>query len=178
MIVSGSPSSLSRSERVLQYLGELVRQEGFSIKHISVKDIDAADLLFGNFGSSDVLRVADEMKQAKGAIVGSPVYKGAYTGVLKALFDILPQDVLQDTPVLPVMTGGSPSHLLAMEYTLKPLLATVKGINLKGLYFEDSQLDKTSEHPILDAGLLDRSRKQLDYFLGKITEKSIATSAH
>ena len=114
------------------------------------------------------------MENADGVIVGSPVYKASYSGVLKALFDMLPQDILQDTHVLPVMTGGSLSHLLALEYALKPLLATVKGQNLKGLYFQDSEIDKTSDNPILDVDMLNRTKKQLDYFFGKVKRKEHA----
>jgi len=171
VIVSGSPSPLSKSERVLYYLGDLVEQEGFDVEHISVKDVDAEDLLFGNFGSAEIKRIAEVLKQAEGAIIGSPVFKASYTGVLKALFDLLPQDILEDTPVLPVMTGGSSSHLLALEYALKPLLASVKGLNVKGLYFKDSELDKTREMPILDEDMLRRSEKQIAYFLEKLGRK-------
>ncbi len=174
VIVSGSPSSLSRSERILYYLGELAEQEGFSVKHISVKDVDAEDLLFANFNSTKIKEIANDLENADGVIVGSPVYKASYSGVLKALFDMLPQDILQDTHVLPVMTGGSLSHLLALEYALKPLLATVKGHNLKGLYFQDSEIDKTSDNPILDVDMLNRTKKQLDYFLGKVKRKEHA----
>ncbi|WP_068673553.1 NADPH-dependent FMN reductase [Oceanobacillus sp. Castelsardo] len=171
VIISGSPSSISKSERILYYLGDLVKREGFSIKQISVKGVDAKDLLFGNFESPEIKEIARRLELAKGVIVGSPVYKASYSGVLKALFDILPQDVLQDTPVLPVMTGGSPSHLLALEYALKPLLASVKGQSLKGLYFQDSQLDMSTDNPIVDEDMLNRTNKQLKYFLGKIRQE-------
>lgn len=170
VIVSGSPSSTSRSERVLHYLGKRVEQEGFSIKHISVKDVDADDLLFGNFNSEQIKQITDDLQRADGVIVGTPVYKSSYSGVLKALIDLLPQDILQDTPVLPLMTGGSASHLLAVEYTLKPLLASLKGQSVKGLYFLDSQLDKTKENPIIDKEILERTNKQLEYFLGKVNQ--------
>jgi FMN reductase len=170
VIVSGSPSSTSRSERVLHYLGKRVEQEGFSIKHISVKDVDADDLLFGNFKSEQIKQISFELEQADGVIVGTPVYKSSYSGVLKALIDLLPQDILQDKPVLPLMTGGSPAHLLAIEYTLKPLLASLKGHNVKGLYYQDSQLDKTKENPLIDKEILERTEKQLHYFLGKVNQ--------
>ncbi|MFP3359869.1 NAD(P)H-dependent oxidoreductase, partial [Planococcus sp. SIMBA_143] len=97
-----------------------------------MRDVPAKDLMFGNFNSPAVTDIAEDIHNARGVIVGSPVYKAAYSGVLKSLFDILPQDVLRDTPVLPIMSGGSISHLLAMEYTLKPLLSTLKGVPLKG----------------------------------------------
>ncbi|WP_156856428.1 NADPH-dependent FMN reductase [Oceanobacillus sp. AG] len=168
VIVSGSPSALSRSERILYYLGDLAEEEGYSVKHISVKDIDAEDLLFANFNSPKIKEIAETLEKADGIIVDSPVYKASYSGVLKALFDILPQDVLQDTYVLPVMTGGSSSHLLALDYALKPLLATMKAQNLKGLYYKDSDIDKTGNHVIVDEDVLNRTKKQVNYFLEKI----------
>lgn len=113
--------------------------------------------MFGNFNSPEVNDIARIIENAKGVIVGSPVYKASYSGVLKSLFDILPQDVLKNTPVLPVMSGGSISHLLALEYALKPLISTLKGTTLKGVYYLDSQVDKTSVAPIQDADLIQRT---------------------
>lgn len=172
IILSGSPSAFSRSEQVLKYLGSLLEQKGFSITHISVKDVPYEDLFSGNFNSPAVKNIAALIQDADGVIVGSPVYKGAYSGVLKALIDVLPQDVLQHTPVLPLMTGGSPSHLLAVEYALKPVLATLKAHNLKGLYILDSQIDKQKEMPIIDDDILQRTKKQLDYFAQLVTNTS------
>ncbi len=126
-----------------------------------------------------------ELQKADGVIVGSPVYKASYSGVLKALFDLLPQDVLQDTFVLPVMTGGSSSHLLALDYALKPLLATVKAHSLKGLYFQDSEISKTGSEVIIDNVMLNRTKKQLNYFMRKISvdvpvisEKDVVSASH
>ncbi|WP_099156884.1 NADPH-dependent FMN reductase [Virgibacillus ndiopensis] len=165
VVLSGSPSEFSRSEKVLKYLGSLLEQEHFSVTHISVKDVPYEDLFLGKYDSPAINEIASSIQNAQGVVVGSPVYKGAYSGVLKALLDVLPQDILQHTPVLPLMTGGSMSHLLAIEYTLKPVLATLKGYNLKGLYLLDSQIDKHKENPIVDVGILGRTKKQLYYFI-------------
>src|SRR5690625_1992512 len=144
-IISGSPSGNSSSEKVLNYLGAFLEQEGLSIRHISVKDVSSDVLFEGKYDSPEIQHIAAVLQDAKGVIVGSPVFKGAYSGVLKALIDLLPQDVLEHTPVLPLMTGGSPSHLLALDYALKPVLALLKANNLKGLYFKDTKIDKQSE---------------------------------
>lgn len=165
VIISGSPSENSGSKKVLNYLGTLLEQEGFSITHISVKDVSKDVLFGGEYDSPEIDHITALIEGAKGVIVGSPVYKGAYSGVLKALIDVLPQDVLEHTPVLSLMTGGSPAHLLAVEYTLKPVLASLKAHNLKGLYLTDSQIDKQSENPIIDDDVLQRTRNQLDYFI-------------
>lgn len=177
VIISGSPSELSRSEKLLQYIGSTMRKEHYSVTFISIKDIPAEDLVQGNYESPVLQQITQHIQEASGVIVGSPVYKAAYSGVLKALFDLLPQDVLYDTYVLPIMTGGSPSHMLAMDYALKPLVSTMKGLPLKGLYYIDSQLDKHQENPIIDEEILDRTKKQLFYFLEKIGLKKSISNA-
>lgn len=175
VVISGSPSSESRSQNVLKYIGRILKARGLSIGHISVRDVPAEDLMFGNFSSPEVNDIVINIENAKGVIVGSPVYKASYSGVLKSLFDILPQDVLKNTPVLPVMSGGSISHLLALEYALKPLISTLKGTTLKGVYYLDSQIDKTSVSPIQDADLIQRTEIQIDDLLEKINlEKSFS----
>lgn len=166
VILSGSPSERSRSDLVLKNLGSILNNEGFSVTHISIRDVPKDALFYGEFDDPAVKEIASLIHGAKGVIVGSPVYKAAYSGVLKALLDILPPDILRGTPVLPLMTGGSPSHLLAIEYTLKPLLATLKGQNLKGVYLLDNEIDKSNiDNPIIDHEVLERLKKQLDYFI-------------
>ncbi|AIF44353.1 NADPH-dependent FMN reductase [Virgibacillus sp. SK37] len=175
VIISGSPSLSSRSDRVLKYLGELLEREHFTIRHISIRDIPSDDLFQGNYDSPSVQQVANTLNHASGVIVGSPVYKAAYSGVLKALLDILPQDILQHKPALPLMTGGSPSHMLALEYTLKPLLATLKGQTLKGIYLLDSQIDKQKDNPIIDEDVWNRTKKQLSYFIEILKKQELTT---
>nr|WP_085994488.1 NADPH-dependent FMN reductase [Oceanobacillus senegalensis] len=173
VILSGSPSENSRTQSVLNFMGALLEKENYNVTYLSVRDVPSEDLMFGNFNGIEVTQISSQLKNAKGVIVGSPIYKSSYSGVLKALIDILPQDILQNTPVLPVMTGGSPSHLLALEYTLKPLLATLKGKNLKGLYFTEQQIEKGSLYPIIDEDVLNRTRKQLNYFIELINNERV-----
>lgn len=168
VVLSGSPSEFSGSEQVLKLLTSILERENYSVTFISVKEIDPLVLMSGDYKSPVVHQIADKLQKAKGVIVGSPVYKASYSGVLKALFDILPQDVLEDTIVLPVMTGGSPAHLLAIDYALKPLIHIVKGQSLKGLYYLDKQIDKYQENPIIDEDILERTKKQLTYFTEKV----------
>jgi FMN reductase len=173
VILSGSPSESSRSDMVLRYIGETLRKESFIVRHISVRDVPQEALFYGQFDHPEILELASVIQNSKGVIVGSPVYKAAYSGVLKAFLDIMPQDVLQGKPVLPLMTGGSFSHLLAIEYTLKPLLATLKGQNLKGVFILDGQIDKSSaKNPIIDHEVRYRLQKQLNYFIETLNKRT------
>ncbi len=56
-------------------------------------------------------------------VIGTPVYKAAYSGLLKSLLDLLPQYALAGKTVLPLATGGSTAHVLAIDYALRPVLA-------------------------------------------------------
>lgn len=166
VILSGSPSEFSRSDKVLKYLGRLLEKEHFSVQHISVKDVPPEDLIYGKFDSPAIKRISHDIQGAAGIIIGSPVYKAAYSGALKTLIDVLPQDAFKHKPVLPLLTGGSPSHLLAVEFSLKPLIASLKGHSLQGLYILDSQIDKHLEgNPFLEEEILSRAKKQLHEFI-------------
>ncbi|WP_339164789.1 NADPH-dependent FMN reductase [Siminovitchia sp. FSL W7-1587] len=177
VIISGSPSEFSRSGKILDYLGRLLEREHFSIKHVSVKDIPPEDLVYGNVHSPAIQKVSLDIQETAGVIVGSPVYKAAYSGVLKTLFDLLPQDVFKNIPVLPLMTGGSPGHLLAIEFSLKPLIASLKGKSLQGLYFLDSQINREQKNPIIDEESLLRTKKQLYEFIEIVKKnKRLASS--
>jgi FMN reductase len=172
VILSGSPSESSRTDLVLQYVGKRLKQEGFSVTHVSVRDIPFEDIFNLRFDSPALKELTLLLQGADGVIVGSPVYKAAYTGVLKAVLDLLPQDVLAQKTVLPIMTGGSPAHLLAIEFSLKPLLAALKGQSQQGVYFQDCQIDKTQVvNPIIDEDVLARLKKELYYFIETVNKK-------
>ena len=79
-------------------------------------------------------------------VVATPVYKAAYSGVLKVFLDLLPQTALKGKIVLPLATGGSPHHMLALDYALRPVLQSLgaKSI-LPGIYATDAQVTLTPE---------------------------------
>jgi len=66
-------------------------------------------------------RVVEAVEEADALIVGSPVYKGAYTGLFKHLFDFVDPAALAGKPVAIVATGGGPRHALVVEHVFRPL---------------------------------------------------------
>lgn len=54
-------------------------------------------------------------------VVGTPVYKGSYTGLFKHLIDFIDPNALGSVPVVLTATGGSPRHALVIEHQLRPL---------------------------------------------------------
>ncbi|WP_250549602.1 NADPH-dependent FMN reductase [Pseudonocardia sp. H11422] len=75
----------------------------------------------------DATRAAvEQVCRADGYVVGTSVYRAAYSGVLKNLLDILPADAMADKPAAMVATGGSRDHYLVLDYALRPVLAALR----------------------------------------------------
>jgi FMN reductase len=83
---------------------------------------------------------------ARAVLIGAPVYRASFPGVLKNLLDITPVEVLQSKPVGIVAMGGSPHHYLAIDAQLRQVLAwfgalvAPTGIYLISADFRDGQL--------------------------------------
>ncbi len=54
-------------------------------------------------------------------VVGTPTYKGSYTGLFKHFIDLFEPLALQGKPILLTATGGSDRHALIVEHQLRPL---------------------------------------------------------
>jgi FMN reductase len=67
--------------------------------------------------------IVRSIEEAGLLVVGTPVYKGSYTGLLKHLFDLIHQQALAGKPVILTATGGSSLHGLVIEHQLRPLLS-------------------------------------------------------
>jgi len=169
VILSGSPAIPSRTDISLKHIQSLVENAGFTTAYFSITDFSADDLFQGKYNSEDISKLSERIQAARGVIIGSPVYKASYTGVLKALIDLLPEGAFKGKPVLPIMIGGSNRHLLAIDYALKPLISILKGEPLQGIYFVDKEIDKqNSEKPINDSHLIDRVQSQVQEFVEAI----------
>jgi FMN reductase len=64
-----------------------------------------------------------QIVSAAAVLMGVPVYRASFPGVLKNLLDIVPVEALQDKPVGIVAMGGSPHHYLAADTQLRQVLA-------------------------------------------------------
>jgi FMN reductase len=73
-------------------------------------------------GATAVADAVAEIGQARLLLVASPVYKGSYTGLLKAFLDRFPPGGLAGVVAVPVMVGASPGHAVSAEAYLRPVL--------------------------------------------------------
>jgi FMN reductase len=74
--------------------------------------------------------ILDRVVAADVLVVGSPTYKGSYTGLFKHFFDLVDPTVLRGKPVLLVATGGGERHALIVEHQLRPLFGFFEAFTL------------------------------------------------
>ncbi|WP_166983896.1 FMN reductase [Paramicrobacterium fandaimingii] len=95
------------------FAGALTRDQVSPKAEAALRSIETADLL----------------------IVGSPVYRGSFTGLFKHLFDFVGQYELIDIPVLLAATGGGEKHALILEHQFRPLFGFFQALTLPiGVY--------------------------------------------
>ncbi|WP_416975895.1 NADPH-dependent FMN reductase [Streptomyces sp. 4F14] len=123
--VSGSPSPSSRTGRLLRHLDQRLTAQGHRVIPLDVRTIPAEALLGADFQHPAIVEATELFASADGVVIGTPVYKASYSGVLKALLDLLPQYALTGKTVLPLATGGSTAHVLALDYALRPVLTSM-----------------------------------------------------
>ena len=158
LLLAGSPTQPSRSTRLLQYVGEALVQRGHRIEQLQVRDLPPQALLHADFWDVDIQVARSQLAQADAVVISTPIYKAAYCGVLKAFLDLLPQDGLAGKLVLPLATGGSQSHMLALDYALRPVLHALSAHHiLPGIFATDAQMQWTPETGlVLDAAIARR----------------------
>jgi FMN reductase len=152
LLLGGSPSAPSTTWRLLQLLGERLAAQGHRTVALQVRELPAQALLRADLDDPALREALDQVAQADALVIGTPVYKASFSGVLKAFLDLLPQDGLAGKLVLPVATGGSQSHMLALDYALRPVLASLGPRHiLSSVYATSEQLPWHPERGLLPA---------------------------
>jgi len=158
--LSGSPAknaasrTLNAVKQAVKYAHE--QDNSIHMETINVRDLDI-ELCDGRdpaLYESDTKVLIEKIVNADALILGTPVYRGSYTGILKNVFDVIPNDALVGKPVGIIVTGSTQHHYLTIEHEIKPLLgffhahALPGGVYLTSEYFNDSVL--------IDEGALER----------------------
>jgi FMN reductase len=86
-----------------------------------------SDGLLGRKPDPDVDRVVDAMASASVLVIGTPTYRATYSGLLKVIFDRLPERALAGTACLLMGTAGTERHFQAVDNGLRALVASVEG---------------------------------------------------
>ena len=155
LIITGSPSGTSRTAKLAHLVGTRLAQAGIDSSLLDVRSLPAEDLLNARTDAPAIAAALAQVEAARGVVIATPVYKAAYSGLLKAFLDVLPQFGLRDKVVLPLATGGTVAHVLAIDYALRPVLSSLDPLHVvPGLFVLDKQLVVQADGSLeLDADL-------------------------
>jgi FMN reductase len=146
LLIAGSPSERSRSAALLDSVSQRLLLRGATVERLHIRDLSPQSLLLADTAHRTISAAIERVSRARAIVVATPVYKAAYSGVLKVFLDLLSQTALKNKTVLPLATGGSPHHMLALDYALRPVLQSLSARHiLPGVYATDSQVTLTPE---------------------------------
>jgi len=163
--LAGSPNYPSRSSALLEYARETLSAAGIEVCHWHLQNFAPEDLIYARFNSPAVQTFNEQLSGAAGLIITTPVYKASFSGALKTLLDLLPERALEGKVVLPMATGGTIAHMLAIDYALKPVLNALKAQEiLHGVFADDSQIINYQNKPQFTPNLQGRLDQALETF--------------
>jgi FMN reductase len=156
--VSGSTRRPSRTSLIETIGLEVARRSGASFTLFDVAEIGPG---LGAFSRNELpaaaIHALEAIETADALIVGSPIYKGSYTGLFKHLFDFVDPLALAGRPVIVTATGGGRRHALAVEHQFRPLFGFFSALTLPtAVYASDEDF---RDGVIADPVTLDRIRQ-------------------
>ena len=166
VIITGSPTRPSRTVGLAQVVEQRLLREGFRVRTLHVRDLPAEALLHAEFNDPKIKEATELVEQADGVIVASPIYKAAYTGVLKSFIDLLPQFGLRGKVILPLLTGGTLAHVLALDYAVRPVLQSLDPrLIVGGLFVLDKAIELANDDVKLDPEVAARLEQVTQTFI-------------
>jgi FMN reductase len=164
LMLIGAATPPGRLAAAIATAAEAVRRES---RDIDIDVLNLAETAIETCDGRPLDRYGPDTRQAVGRIagaaavlIGAPVYRASYPGVLKNLLDIVPVEGLQGKPVGIVAMGGSAHHYLAVDTQLRQVLGwfgalvAPTGVYLTGADFRDGELASDSARKDL-AALID-----------------------
>ncbi len=136
--ISGSLRAPSTTTALLQRILDTVaaaRPTDSRIVELAPLAVDLARAVTGGERSTSVTAALESVSAADLLVVGTPVYRGSYTGVFKVFVDLVDQSALAGTPVLIAAGGGNDEHSLVIEHELRPLFGFFRAVTAPiGIY--------------------------------------------
>ena len=140
-IVTGNPKPQSRTHGVAVAVADAIEAAvAPGAERLDIDLTEYAPRLF-DWADEELTKLTADVAASSVAVVASPTYKASYTGLLKAFLDRYGSNGLAGMVAVPVMTGGWPGHLLAVEVHLRPVLVELGAIvPARGLYVTEPEL--------------------------------------
>ncbi|RRR98424.1 NADPH-dependent FMN reductase [Glycomyces terrestris] len=142
--VVGNPKRLSRTLTTAEALAAAVAGPGAGTASFDLAELyrDGIEPPHGGFEHA-----LDRIRAAQVLVVGTPVYKAAYTGLLKLFLDQLPPAALEGTVAVPVTIAASAEHRHLADLQLRPVLAELgASLPVPSLALREDELPELDAH--------------------------------
>lgn len=135
-VISGGLREPSSTRLLADRLGEAVRAEVATtggdavVAVIELRRLGRAitDAMLTGFASPELEEAFATVADADGLIAVTPTFNATFSGLFKSLFDVLPEQTLNDTPVLIAATGGTERHSLVLDHALRPMFCYLRAV--------------------------------------------------
>lgn len=123
--INGSPRVNSRTGVLLQSIVDAISTQA-QVRSESVDLAAESHEIFSGISRDKLTQRGEELvslaEQADLIVIGSPIYRGSYTGIFKHYFDLIDRDRIANGLAVLAATAGAPHHALAMEHQFRPLM--------------------------------------------------------
>jgi FMN reductase len=140
-VVVGNPKPASRTLRLAVSVADALSAATGIARGLTLDLASVASILF-EWPNDKLAALNEEVARSTIVVFGSPTYKAAYTGMLKAFLDRYSSGALKGVIAIPVMTGASDLHAMAPDTSLRPLLVELgASAPTSAVYFVTSNMD-------------------------------------
>jgi FMN reductase len=179
--ISGSPKRSSRTTTVVKAVLEAIEAGAPSNTRL-IELVDAAPSLFRALtrdslaAEQQASAIIRTVEAADVLVVGTPVYRGSYTGALKHLFDLVHHEALAGKLVVLAATGGSSIHGLVNEHQLRPLFGFFNALTVPTTIFA-TEADFVEFH-LVDARIARAAQEVVELLPSRNRPVVSAAAAH
>jgi FMN reductase len=140
LAVIGNPRPESRTHGLARTLVSEVAAslDGTVLEEVDLAVLGAAVLDWGDAAAGAAVK---RVLAADVLVLSSPTYKGSYSGLLKAFLDRVGGGALMGAAAIPILLGGAPNHMLAVNVHFAPLLVELGAVVPGGLFVLESDVD-------------------------------------
>lgn len=158
-ILSGGLRVPSSTRLLADHIGEALtteaEREGVppTIHVVELRTLarNITDAMLTGYPSEELEAAFTTLNQSDGLVAVTPAFNASFSGLFKSFFDVLPEEILTDMPVLIAATGGTERHSLVLEHAMRPMFSYLHAlVSPTGIYAATSDFGAQSASNSLD----------------------------
>lgn len=161
--ISGNLTRPSKTRLFIDHIvGQVAKSTGAASATYDIEDLGPSFAQARRVSDLDpsARAIVEQLSSAAILVVGSPTFKGSYTGLFKHFFDLLDPTSLKGKPVILAATGGGERHSLIVEHQLRPLFGFFEALTIPtAIYASDRDF---ADGVIVSEAIRSRAQQAVD----------------